>query len=93
MEKQTVARGGFFSHRSVASGLEKPLLAGYLNTDDLVIFSRSGKGLQHIFLISKLESFCDFADLDVNIDKTKVMIFNDCGKSLNNYSFRYGALN
>ena len=83
----------FLSHRSVASGLEKPLLAGYLNADDLVIFSRSAKGLQHMFLISKLESFCDFADLDVNIDKTKVVISNNCGKSLNNYSFRYGALN
>ena len=75
MEKQTVAPSGFFPNRSVASGLEKPLLAGYLNADDLVIFSRSAKGLQHIFLISKLESLCDFADLDVKIDKTKVMIF------------------
>lgn len=71
--------------RSLASGLEKTLLAGYLYADDLVIFSRSAKGLQNIFLISKLESFCDFADLDVNINKTKVMIFNNCGKSLNNY--------
>ena len=43
-----------------------------------MIFSRSAKGLQNIFLISKMESFCDFADLDVNKDKTKV----------NNYSFR-----
>ena len=51
---------------------------GLLYADDLVIFSRSAKGLQNIFLISKMESFCAFADLDVNIDKTKV----------NNYSFR-----
>ena len=29
-----------------------------------------------------MESFCDFADLDVNIDKTKVMIFNSCGNPL-----------
>ena len=43
-----------------------------------MIFSRSAKGLQNIFLISKMESFCAFADLDVNKDKTKV----------NNYSFR-----
>ena len=43
-----------------------------------MIFSRSAKGLQNIVVISKMESFCDFADLDVNIDKTKV----------NNYSFR-----
>ena len=55
---------------------------GLLYADDLVIFSRSAKGLQNIFLISKMESFCDFADLDVNIDKTKVMIFNNCGNPL-----------
>ena len=41
--------------------------------------------------LSKLESFCDYADLDVNMDKTKVMIFSDCRKSSNNYSFRCGA--
>ena len=55
---------------------------GLLYADDLVIFSRSAKGLQNIFLIGKMESFCDFADLDVNIDKTKVMIFNNCGNPL-----------
>ena len=27
----------------------------------------------------------------VNVDKTRVMIFNNCGKSLNNYSFKYGV--
>ena len=55
---------------------------GLLYADDLVIFSRSAKGLQNMFLISKMESFCDFADLDANIDKTKVMIFNNCGNPL-----------
>ena len=38
-----------------------------------------------------MESFCEKADLSVNLDKTKIMIFNNCGKSLNNYLFRYGA--
>ena len=46
------------------------------------------KNLQ-IFL-NKLESFCENADLSVNLDKIKIMIFNSCGKSLN-YLFRYGA--
>ena len=54
-----------------------------------MIFSRSAKRLQIIF--NKLESFCENAVLSVNLDKTKVMIFNNCGKSLNNYLFRYGA--
>ena len=34
-----------------------------------------------------------YADLNVILDKTKVMIFNNCGKSFNNYSFRYSANN
>ena len=59
-----------------------------LYADDLVVFATSAKGLQRI--LSELESFCEKADLNVNLDKTKVMIFNNSGKSLNNYSFRYG---
>ena len=58
-----------------------------LYADDLVIFSRSAKSLQ--IILNKLESFC--ADLSVNLDKTKIMIFNNCGKSLKHYLFRYGA--
>ena len=60
-----------------------------LYADDLVIFSKSAKNLQ--IILNKLESFCENADLRVNLDKTKIMIFNNCGKSLNNYLFRYGA--
>ena len=44
----------------------------------------SAKSLQ--IILNKLESFCENADLSVNLDKTKIMIFNNCGKSLNNYS-------
>ena len=52
-----------------------------------MIFSRSANGLQtHL---NKLESYCEKTELTVNLDKTKVMIFN--GKSLNNYSFKYGV--
>ena len=54
-----------------------------------MIFSRSAKNLQ--IILNKLESFCENADLSVNLDKTKIMIFSNCGKSLNNYLFRYGA--
>ena len=60
-----------------------------LYADDLVIFARSAEGLQRI--LNKLESFCEKVDLTVNLDKTKVMIFNNSGKSLNNYSFKYGT--
>ena len=60
-----------------------------LYADDLVIFSRSAKNLQ--IILNKLECFCENADLSINLDKTKIMIFNNCGKSLNNYLFRYCA--
>ena len=60
-----------------------------LYADDLVIFSRSANSLQ--LILNKLESFCASADLSLNLDKTKIMIFNNCGKSLNNYLFRYGT--
>ena len=59
-----------------------------LYADDLAIFAGSARGLPRI--LNKLESFCEKVDLNVNLDKTKVMIFNNSGKSLNNYSFRYG---
>ena len=55
-----------------------------------MIFSRSANGLQT--LLNKLESYCEKTELTViNLDKTKVMIFNNCGKSLSNYSFKYGV--
>ena len=67
---------------------EKPINC-LLYADDLVIFSRSANGLQT--LLNKLESYCEKTELTVNLDKTKVVIFNNCGKSLNNYSFKYGV--
>ena len=51
-----------------------------LYADDLVIFSRSANGLQT--LLNKLESYCEKTELTLNLDKTKVIIFNNCGKSL-----------
>ena len=50
-----------------------------LHADDLVIFSRSTKSLQ--ITLNKLETFCENADLSVNLDKKNIMIFNNCGKS------------
>ena len=47
-----------------------------LYADDLVIFSRSAKNLQ--IILNKLESFCENVDLSVNLDKTNIMIFNNC---------------
>ena len=54
-----------------------------------MIFLWSGDCLQT--LLNKLESYCEETELTVNLDKTKVMIFNNSGKSLNNFSFKYGV--
>ena len=68
---------------------DKSITVSY--SDDLVIFSKSAKSLNLQIILNKLESFCESADLSVNLDKTNINIFNNSGKSLNNYSFRYGA--
>ena len=58
-----------------------------LYADDLVIFSRSAKNLQ--IILNKLEFFCENPDLSVNLDKTNIMIFNNCVESLINYVLEY----
>jgi hypothetical protein len=55
--------------------------------DDLVLLSQSYEGLQS--LLERLKSFCDTWNLKVNVDKTKIMIFNKSGKILKRFSFRY----
>ena len=46
--------------------------------DDLVILSESATGLQAN--LGKLQSFCDDWCLTININKTKVMVFNKAGR-------------
>ena len=46
--------------------------------DDVVILSESALGLQE--KLKKLEAYCADWGLNVNIDKTKVMIFNKAGR-------------
>ena len=41
--------------------------------DDLVIFSKSAHGLQKS--LDRLSSYCDTWKLNINLDKTKVMLF------------------
>ena len=53
---------------------ERPINSS-LYADDLVIFSWSANGLQT--LLNNLESYCEKTEVSVNLDKTKVMIFNN----------------
>ena len=56
--------------------------------DDIVLLSKTTKELQ--LLLHKLEDFCIKWNLKVNIDKTKIIIFNKSGRVLKGYNFFYG---
>ena len=48
--------------------------------DDIVLLSKSAKGLQT--LLCRLEDFCNKWNLKVNINKTKIIIFNNTASNL-----------
>ena len=52
--------------------------------DDVILISQSESGLQNC--LNKLEKYCELWCLDINIDKTKSIVFNESGKLLP-YSF------
>ena len=49
-----------------------------LYADDVVLFSRSKEGLQNC--LNKIENYCNQWCLQINITKTKIVIFNKSGK-------------
>ena len=51
-------------------------LSCMLYADDLVIFSKSKNGLQDY--LDSLSEYCKEKDLSVNLNKTNVLIFNNC---------------
>ena len=58
--------------------------------DDLVILSKSAEGLQQY--LNELEKYSNNSHISVNIDKTKIMIFNNQGKRMNKFQFYYNQL-
>ena len=52
----------------------------FLYADDLVLISSSRSGLQNC--LTKLQNFSKAKSLTINIDKTKIMIFNQAGRLL-----------
>ena len=48
--------------------------------DDLIIMSEKASGLQSA--LDKLNTYCDKWDLDINVEKTKIMIFNKSGRGM-----------
>lgn len=55
--------------------------------DDLVIFSETHTGLQSA--LNNLADYCDKWHLTVNLNKTKIMIFNSTGRLLRRYHFTF----
>ena len=58
-----------------------------LYADDIVLISESAKGLQNC--LNKLSNYCDIWNLSVNIDKSKVIIFNKSGRVIKKDNFKY----
>ena len=54
--------------------------------DDLILLSQSAAGLQKC--LDKLQNYCQKWCLSININKTKVLIFNRGGKKISNYIFQ-----
>lgn len=61
-----------------------------LYADDLVIVSRSYCGLQRA--LNNLSDYCQKWDLTVNLDKTKIIIFNRGGRRITRHSFSYRGI-
>ena len=71
-------------------GLSGTKLNCLMFADDLVILSESAKGLQNA--INSLHNYCTKWGLTVNIDKTKVLIFNKGGHKFTSYNFTLNGL-
>ena len=60
--------------------------------DDIILLSKSAKGLQEKLDIHVLNTYCKDWCLTVNTSKTKILIFNNVGRLIK-HSFRYGNEN
>ena len=58
-----------------------------LYADDLIIVSKTENGLRHS--LNNLEVYCEQWKLEVNISKTKIMIFNSSGRKLKSDTFHF----
>ena len=56
-----------------------------LYADDLILFSETEKGLQNC--LNKLYDYCQDWKLNININRSKIMVFNNSGKKVNNHFY------
>ena len=66
-------------------------LSHLMYAGDLVLMATSQEGLNKC--LSKLEKFCDTWQLEVNIKKSKVVIFNPAGRIISGLNFPYQGKN
>ena len=62
-----------------------------LYADDLVILAESADELQ--FMINKLYDYCSMWSLNINLSKSKVLVFRDCSRLSMNLEWHYGNEN
>ena len=67
--------------------LADKVLNHLLYADDLILISKSPEGLQNC--LNRLDEYCQIWDLNVNIDKSKTIIFNSSGRVLQNHIFLF----
>jgi hypothetical protein len=62
-----------------------------LFADDLVLLSETPEGLQRS--LDKLNEYCKKWLLEINPDKTKIVIFNKAGRTIKDHKFNYNGYN
>jgi hypothetical protein len=67
--------------------IDNKIISCLMYADDVILISESANGLQNC--LNKLSDYCETWNLCINIDKTKVMIFNKSGKVIRKNIFRY----
>ena len=58
----------------------------HLYADDLILLSNSSNGLQNS--LSKLDTFCETWQLNVKVQKSKIMVFSPLGRVPKNFYFK-----
>ena len=71
-----------------APTLENVKVPCLLYADDIVLVSETEKGLQKS--LDTLQDYCNSWDLQVNVEKTKIIVFNKSGRVFKNIHFSYG---
>ena len=78
-----------FDHTCDPVLIRQDKLSCLMFADDVLLLSESAHGLQNS--LTKVQEYCDQWNLTVNINKTKIMIFNKGGHQIKKYSFFFNG--